>query len=209
MVEENVEAKIDVSCCVLEVRVVEKLAELTSSVEVIIKPLSELTHNSIVETVDTYLGEKKGKEKRRLKVTVHNVPESTSDEDQERKQQDTDEVNYIFQKYPGVMENITRAVGFDTKGTRPRLLMVQRGNKQEKAVVIRNCTKLRNENNPDEIKKVLITPDLTPKQRQKDKALRAELSEKKHCIREQQIHYKKREDSAEGTHSRTPHGQCK
>ena len=117
--------------------------------------------------MDTYLGEENNKEKRRLKVTVHNVQESASDEGQERKQHDTDEVNYIFQKYPGVTVNITRAVGFDKKGTRPRLLMVQTGNKQEKAAIIRNCTKLRNKNNPDKIRKVFITPDLTRKERQK------------------------------------------
>ena len=103
--------------------------------------------------------------------------------------------------------NITHAVGFDKKGTRPRLLMVQTGNKQEKAVVIRNCTKLRIENNPDKIRKVFITPDLTPKETQKDNALQN--YPKKHCIREQQIHYKKREDSAEGPYSRTPPKQVR
>ena len=42
------------------------------------------------------MGEEKDKEKRRLIVIVHNVPESTSDEGQERKQHDTDEVISIF-----------------------------------------------------------------------------------------------------------------
>ena len=80
VVEENVEAKIDLSCCALEARVDEKLVELTSSVEDRIKPLSELTHNSIVEAADTYMGEEKDKEKRRLNVIVHTVAESTSDD---------------------------------------------------------------------------------------------------------------------------------
>ena len=86
VVEENVEAKIDVSCCALEARVEEKLVELTSSVEDRIKPLSELTHKSIVDAVDTYIVVEKDKEERRLNVIVHNnnVPESTFDEGQER-----------------------------------------------------------------------------------------------------------------------------
>ena len=131
MVEENVEAKIYVSCCALEVRVDEKLAELTSSVEVIIKPLGELIHNSIVEavdtyiveTVETYLGEEKDKEKSCLKVTVHNVPESTSDQGQERKQHDTDEVNYIFQKltHNSIVETVDTYMGEEKDKEKRRL----------------------------------------------------------------------------------------
>ena len=119
VVEENVEAKIDVSCCALEARVDEKFAELTSSVEDRIKPLGELTHNSIVEAVDTYMEEEKDKEKSRLSVTVYNVPESKSDEGQER--------TLMIKKYLGVTVNITRAVRLGKKGTRPRLFMVQKG----------------------------------------------------------------------------------
>ena len=271
VVEENVEAKIDVSCCALEARVDEKLAELTSSVEDRIKPLGELTQNSIVEAVDTYLGEavdtyiveavdtyiveavdtyiveavdtylgeEKDKEKSRLSVTVYNVPESTSDEGQERKQYDTDD-----KKILGVTVNITRAVRLGKKGTRPRLLMVQKGtrprllmvqkgtrprllmvqkgtrprllmvqtgNKQENAAIMRNCTNLRNENNPnDKIRKVFITPDIKgeiKKTRLSGQSYSKGIIRKKHCIREQQIHNKKREDSAEGTYSRNPPSQ--
>ena len=43
---------------------------------------------------------------------------------------------------------------------------------------MRNCTKLRNENNQNKIRKVFITPDITPKEREKDKALQAELSKR-------------------------------
>ena len=114
------------------------------------------------------MGEEKEKEKRRLDViVVHNVPECTCDEGQERKQHDTEEVNSVFQQYLGVTVNITRAVRLGKKGTRTMLLMVQTGNKQENATIMRNCTKLRNENNPDKIKKVFITPDLTTNEREK------------------------------------------
>ena len=97
-----------------------------------------------------------------------------------------------------------RAVRLGKKGTRPRLLMVQTGNKQEKAAIMRNCTKLRNENNPDKIREVFITPDLTPKERENDKALRAELSKRKTASGNSRYMIKKREDSAEGTHLRPP-----
>jgi len=45
----------------------------------------------------------------------------------------------------------------------------------EKVLILHNCTKLRDENNPDEIKKVFITPDLTTKEQAVNKKLRTEL----------------------------------
>ena len=101
-------------------------------------------------------GRREGQREKCLNVTVHNVRESTCDEGQERKQHDIDEVNSIFQQYLGVTANIKRAARLGKKGTQPRLLMVQTGNKQEKAAVMRNCIKLRNENNPDKTRKVFI-----------------------------------------------------
>ena len=109
----------------------------TYIVEAVDTYIVEAVDTYIVEAVDTYMGEEKDKEKRRLNVTVHNVPESTCDEGQERKQCNTDEVNSIFQQYLGVTVNITRAVRLGKKRTRPRLLMVQTGNKQEKATIMR------------------------------------------------------------------------
>ena len=48
---------------------------------------------------------------------------------------------------------------------------------REKATILRNCTKLRAKDNPEDIQKVYITPDLTPREQQHNKALRARLAE--------------------------------
>ena len=48
---------------------------------------------------------------------------------------------------------------------------------REKAAILRNCTKLRAKDNPEDIQKVYITPDLTPREQQHNKALRARLAE--------------------------------
>jgi len=45
----------------------------------------------------------------------------------------------------------------------------------EKALILRNCTKLRDEKNSDDMKKIFITPDLTPKEQDVNKKLRIEL----------------------------------
>ena len=48
----------------------------------------------------------------------------------------------------------------------------------DKAFILRNSFKLRSDDNPEEIKKIFITPDLTPKEQKENKKLRAELKEK-------------------------------
>ena len=48
----------------------------------------------------------------------------------------------------------------------------------EKAKILRNSTKLHASDNPLHIQKVFITPDLTPKEQEANKKLRAELKER-------------------------------
>jgi len=48
---------------------------------------------------------------------------------------------------------------------------------QDKVLLLRNCTKLRNKNNPENVRKVYVTPDLTPREQQQSKVLRAQLTE--------------------------------
>ena len=65
-----------------------------------------------------------------------------------------------------------------SKGEKPRLLKIVLPSEHDKASVLRNSSKLRKNENPDEIKKIFVTPDLTPKELEKNKKLRAELKEK-------------------------------
>ena len=57
------------------------------------------------------------------------------------------------------------------------MLKVTVDSEQSKAMVLRNCTKLRGKEIPQNLTKVFITPDMTPKEREKNKALRAQLAE--------------------------------
>jgi len=47
----------------------------------------------------------------------------------------------------------------------------------DKVAILHKCTKLRSKDNPDDIQKVYITPDLTPREQQENKVLRSKLAE--------------------------------
>ena len=72
-------------------------------------------------------------------------------------------------------------------GAKPRLLKISLGTELEKAIILHNCTKLRDPKLSPVLHKVFITPDLTPKERESNKNLRAQLKEMNKGSRQFQI----------------------
>ena len=58
-----------------------------------------------------------------------------------------------------------------------RLLKITVETEKEKASILCNAFKLRNKELPEHLRKIFITPDVTPKEREEHKVLRAKLSE--------------------------------
>ena len=145
-------------------------------------PLSKPTQVSnadINTTVASFLAEEKEKEKdrRRLNLIVHQLAEPNETDAQKRKECDVKETSDIIQKYLGVSATLTNPIRLGIKGAKPRLLKISVSSRQEKAQILKNCTKLRNKEHPSNIQKIYITPDLTPKEQQANKALRSQLDE--------------------------------
>ena len=59
---------------------------------------------------------------------------------------------------------------------KPRLLRVALATEHDKSLLLRNCTKLRSKNNPDNVRNVYVTPDLTPREQQQSIALKVKLT---------------------------------
>ena len=107
----------------------------------------------ISRIITSVLSEEKEKEKRRLNLIVHNLEESQESDPHKRKDFDIKETKEIFHKYLGVQVNITKAsrIGKKDENTnKSRLLKVTVNSSLEKSQVLRNCTKLRNKDNPKE-----------------------------------------------------------
>jgi len=95
-----------------------------------------------------------------------------------RKQHDIEKVTSIVDKYLAVKCSVANAMrlGKRQQGVKPRLLKVTLASIQEKKSILRNKIHLRKEDNPQEIKKIFNTPDLTPAEQKKNKNLREELA---------------------------------
>jgi len=156
----------------------EKPQNPTQSTEVPTRPpqLPVSADEHITTMIDDYISEEKEKAKRRLNIIIHNIPESASDDGNTRKKHDIDFVTDICQQHLNTNITINKCFRLGKKGAKPRLLKVALGTDLEKTKVLRNCTKLRDQKLPPVLYNV-FTPDLTTKERETNKNLRAQLKD--------------------------------
>ena len=96
-------------------------------------------------------------------MIIYNLDESSDSDGQTRKKHDMDRSTSLVKEYLNVPVKVTNGVRLGKKGEKQRLLKISLSSDKEKAQVLCNCTKLRNSSHPEHIRKIYITPDLTPK----------------------------------------------
>ena len=138
---------------------------------------NEVTVESIASMTAAIISEEKEREKRKLNLIVHNLPESTSAEASIRKSEDTQNVTSLFNKYIGVNAHISNVTRIGKQTGRPRLTKVTLSTREEKFKILHNRLNLRKKEHPTYVTKVFITPDLTPQEHIRNKQLHAWLSE--------------------------------
>ena len=138
---------------------------------------NKVSCNEISTAVVSLLHDEKEKEKRCMNLIIHNLPESDATSGNDRKQHDISKVTEVFNKHLGLSTKITNAYRLGKKGDNVRLLKVSVGSKQERANVLSKCTQLRKIPSPSYLKNVFVTPDLTKKEQEANRALRAKLAD--------------------------------
>ena len=132
------------------------------------------TLNDIAATVTSLINEEREKEKRKLNVIVHNLPECDDPDPSNRKSHDISKTSSIVDKYLSVSTTITQAIRIGKKREKPRLFKITFNFSQEKATVLRSCTTLRKSDVPEDFRRIYIMPDLT---QELNKTLRSQLAE--------------------------------
>lgn len=144
-------------------------------------PNTHATESKAVNTIKSFISEEKEKANRRLNVIVHNVAESSATEGHVRKEEDIEQIKEIFKRILTSPIEITKCVRIgksSNKPDKPRLLKIGVNTESIKKQMLRNSVKLREDHHPAYIRKVFITPDLTPTEQKANNKLRAELGKK-------------------------------
>ena len=133
----------------------------------------------LVDLTHSLIAEQRERDKRKLNMILHGTEESTSENSQSRKQDDITSLNFIFAKYLNITPTIiTNAIRLGKKDSdKPRLIKITLNSFEEKPLVLQNKFKLKNEKDPDSIKKIYINSDLTPLEQRKCKDLRQQLAD--------------------------------
>lgn len=137
-------------------------------------PISE---ESVARLASSLVVEQREKEKRQLNIILHNLPESTAPEGVKRKEDDIKRCVSIFQEYLGPSVSITKAIRIGRKSEKTRLLKLTLSSMQDKSLILKNKLKLRSSGNPEYIRKLFVTPDLTPGEQKRHKELRLQLAD--------------------------------
>ena len=160
--------------------------KLEESVEEIVKDLRKeasrideleskllVFENQIKIEIGEFYKEKQDKDSRKLNIIVHGLKESEKKEAVDRKQDDIILLNEVFEEIGVKSVNVKSAIRLGkVDNKKHRLLKVVLDVKKDKHDILSNASKLRNN---DRFSKVYISPDLTAKEREEDKKLRAEL----------------------------------
>ena len=132
----------------------------------------------ITSTVTSLLKEEREREERKLNILINGIPESTTESPTDRKAHDIKQVSEIFSELLEVKTTVEEAVRLGKRdSSRKRLIKVSVSSLAVKTAVLRNNFKLRSKSDPDWVKRVFITPDLTPKEQIESGELRKRLAE--------------------------------
>ena len=136
--------------------------------------LESSIEGKVQEAIEAY----RDRESRKCNIIVHNIPESKKPEVKERREEDTMEVKRLFEDGLGLEElEIQSIVRLGKKmQDKNRLMKVTVGSVKTKREILSNTKKLKNAENWS---RVFITPDLTPKERDRSRTLREELKRRK------------------------------
>ena len=135
------------------------------------------TPDELRNAISAVINEEKEKQKRKLNLIIHNVKESNAEQPQARKEQDLATLQDIMSSQLNIQVRISNAIRLGKKGgPKPRLLKITVESDEEKAAILRNTKKLRTQSTPEHLKRIFITPDLTPREQEANKALRSELA---------------------------------
>ena len=119
------------------------------------------------------------KERRKLNVVVHNLPESDAMSVSERSECDKELFKDVIKEGLNLIVHPTRSFRAGKKlGDRPRLLIVSLASEEVKGDLLRMAPQLRYLSTWE---RIYVTPDLSKKEREEGKKLRIELTARKHA----------------------------
>ena len=139
-------------------------------------PCSPMSDDSVANITLSLSSEQKEKEKRQFNIIVRNLKESDATNSTTRKQEDIESCQSLFSTYLNVTASIKNAIYLGKRESKPcRLLKLTIDTLDEKTKILKYKLKLKNEQNPQHVRKIFISPELTPLEQRKNNALRQKL----------------------------------
>ena len=172
----NIDEKISTG---IDRKVKDKLGDLDKTVEQKMKDIEQNVAQNIMRKTE----EKEEQDKRKHNLIIVQLPESTKEKKEEIQADDFNATHELLKKVTDdiEIEDISQPIRLgkkDDKG-RPRPVKITIKSMEKKSVIMRNYWKALNEKEKDTRKRIYINNDLTPIEREEEKALREKLKEER------------------------------
>ena len=142
----------------------------------------KLTENEILTKINEEMEERLEKFKRRKNIIVYGVAEREGRNEKERFETDCKNIKDLLTEIKTDIKSyeVTRIGKFNGEGSkiRPRPIRIELSNESDKFEILKNAIRIRNTRN-ENLKRVVITTDMSFKQRQSEKLLREQMMERR------------------------------
>lgn len=151
---------------------------------------------SVEFRIDQAIFDFKERENRKSNVILYNVPESNSQDQEQRKVEDSEAVSKVCE-VSGVQDRVDQIVRLGEKRNgsnfKPRPLKVAFSDESGKKNKLKNSSKLRN---ITELQRITVTPDYTLRQRNLNKQMKEEVSKRR--LTDQTFTYRRLKEELSG-----------
>ena len=163
----------------LESKLDNKIDNLENKLDNKIKEKFKETEMDTLRKLNAEMDEKFEKFKRRRNLVLYGLPESSGRDDEEKQKGDTEKLGRLMKELAVEVEDYTAMrLGKQARDKKPRPLKIELKEEADKFKILKGATKLKN-TRIEEFQKVIISSDMTLKQREIDKILREELKMRK------------------------------
>ena len=168
----------------------ERLAVLEKRIDEIKCEVKSEVKSEIMEEIDYKIknlmenqSEEEEKKNRVCNLIMYNVEESEKDEGVQRQTEDHEKIQIILKEGIKISEHayhLKKALRLGKRreiGDKPRPLLIKFESPAEKWAILKKAKELKNFRHP-KLGRVIIAPDLTPKEQEKDRTMRKQLKDK-------------------------------
>ena len=157
----------------------DQMKNMENRMENKVTDMLKTSEREMILKVNNEMDERFERFKRKNNLVLYGVPESRKGNDNDRMKEDIERTNLLLEKLEVTVEKFKSArLGNKINADKIRPIKIELEKEEDKYKILKGAGKIKNIEDED-LKKIIISPDMTIKQRELDRILREELKNRR------------------------------